>query len=350
MVGGGRRQRRARVHGGAVSRFAADPFAEAVPLPFHRSLRVLGATVRFESNSRQLLALASEAFAGLPPHRWAAGEPLRVALRLREAPAKRRATPPPPRLTSGAGLLHATIDGDNFAVVSPLARSALVVVSKAMLAFPQLLRYELIEFATLTLAARTQGLVPLHAACIGRGGRGVLVLGDSGAGKSTLGLLATLSGLDLLAEDSAFVRTRGLLATGAPNYLHVRGSALRLVANAADRAAIRRSRVITRRSGVKKFAFDLRGVRGQISRAPLRLVSVVLLSAQSAGDRPLLQPLGLSRLRRELRRLQPYALGRPEWREFEPRIAALPAFTMARASEPDEALTALRWLLRKVNR
>ena len=50
-------------------------------------------------------------------------------------------------------------------------------------------RYEMLEFAVFTLASRVQGVVPLHAACIGRRGRGLLLMGDSGAGKSTAALL-----------------------------------------------------------------------------------------------------------------------------------------------------------------
>ena len=36
--------------------------------------------------------------------------------------------------------------------------------------------------AVFTLAARVQQLVPLHAACVGLKGRGVLIMGASGAG------------------------------------------------------------------------------------------------------------------------------------------------------------------------
>jgi hypothetical protein len=330
-----------------MSRFAVDPFGESTSLPFHRTLRVLGAVVCFESNSRELLALASEAFAGLPAHRWPTAEPLKVCLRLTDPHTKVRIKPPGLRLTSGGGLLHATLDSDNFAVVSPEARSALVMASTAMLRHSHLLRYELIEFATLTLAARTQGLVPLHAACIGRAGQGILVLGDSGGGKSTLGLLSALSGLELLAEDSVFVKVRGLLATGAPNYLHVRSSALHFVESATDRGAIRRSRVIRRRSGVRKFAFDLRRAGVPLARRPLRLVGVVLLTGEPAGNRPSLAPLQTVRMRRELRRLQPYACGRPEWHDFERRVAKLPAFELARTTRPTDAVHVLRRLLRR---
>src|SRR3546814_4333811 len=95
-----------------------------------------------------------------------------------------------------------------------------------MLDWPYHLRYELIEFAVFLLAARCQRPVPLHAACVGRGGRGILLLGASGSGKSTLVLHSLLQGLDVLSEDAVFVQPDGMLATGVANFLHVRAAAL----------------------------------------------------------------------------------------------------------------------------
>ncbi len=76
-------------------------------------------------------------------------------------------------------------------------------------------RYDLMEFAAYTLAARSGGLVPLHAACIGRAGRGALVLGDSGAGKSTLCVRAVAAGFDFLAEDAGVHHARQTCARRA---------------------------------------------------------------------------------------------------------------------------------------
>ena len=116
-----------------------------------------------------------------------------------------------------------------------------------MLRFPYHTRYELIEFAVFTLASRVQGLVPLHGACVGRAGSGVLLLGPSGAGKSTVTLQCLIEGLGFLAEDSVFVVPDTLLATGVSNFLHVRADSLRWIAQrssvtknppiAGDRAA-----------------------------------------------------------------------------------------------------------------
>src|SRR3546814_20581659 len=93
-----------------------------------------------------------------------------------------------------------------------------------MLDWPYHLRYELIEFAVFLLAARCQRLVPLHAACVGRGGRGILLLGASGSGKSTLVLHSLLQGLDVLLEDAVFVQPDCMTSTGWANFLHFRAA------------------------------------------------------------------------------------------------------------------------------
>ena len=71
--------------------------------------------------------------------------------------------------------------------------------------------------------------MPLHAACVGQGGRGVLLIGESGAGKSTASLHCLLRGLDFVSEDSIFATPDTMLATGVANFLHVRCDSLHSV-------------------------------------------------------------------------------------------------------------------------
>src|SRR5579872_7026433 len=47
----------------------ADPFQERRAPEFHKVVRVLGAEIRFESNSPELMKLVDRAYAGLPAHR-----------------------------------------------------------------------------------------------------------------------------------------------------------------------------------------------------------------------------------------------------------------------------------------
>lgn len=325
----------------------ADPFDERTPR-LREHVQLLGARFQFESNSRQLLHLVESAYAGLPRHRLSDVVPrLRVRLQLMsDGPRRssRRVEPPPVAMTSAAGFLGGATQGSNFVVMSPQERSALVGISPQMLRFPYHTRYELIEFAVFTLAQRVQRLASLHAACVGRGGRGILMMGRSGAGKSTVALQCLLQGLDFLSEDAVFVEPDSLRATGIANFLHVPANSLRWIER-ENAAAIRRSPVISRRSGVKKFELDLRGGDYRLAASPLQICAVVFLSSQSAGTVPLLRPLSKSMLLARLAEEQAYATNQPEWPVFKRRISRLDAFELRRGTHPIEAVDALRALL-----
>jgi len=329
----------------------ADPFGERSASMVRRDLQLLGARFRFESNSRRLLRLVDAAFAGLPRHRLSSSIPrLRVKLVVgsgRQPQPRGRREPPPLDMLCGAGLLGGATDRSDFVVLSPQERSALVVLSSPMMRFPYHARYELIEFAVFTLAARAQRLVSLHAACVGRGGRGLLLMGPSGAGKSTLALLSLLHGFELVSEDSVFVTRDTLLATGAANFLHVGADSLRWVERSRDVAAIRASPVIRRRSGVRKFEVDLRQGTYRLAASPLEIGAIVFLSAEKAGRGPLLRPLAKSSMGARLAQEQAYAANQPQWPAFRKRIARVEAFELRRGAHPLEAVDMLRSLVER---
>lgn len=320
-----------------------DPFREQGRRPLRWRTRVLGARFEFTSNSHELLAVARDAFADVPQHRLArAPRTLRVSLsRVRgdAAPAK---PPPRPKLSSGAGMLCSHVDAQNFVVVDPAAGRALVQVSDALLRDPRLVRYEFIELAVVTLALRTQGLVPLHAACVGAKGRGLLLVGASGSGKSTLALHAALEGLDFLAEDSVFVQPASLNASGLSAYIHARGDALPLIADRRVRAAVRSAPRIQRRSGVRKHELDLRRGLARLAPAPLRIVGTVVLSSRRNGGAP--ERMGAAELKRVLRAEQAYAVSQPGWREFERRVLRAGGYRLGRMP-PGDGVSSLRKLL-----
>jgi hypothetical protein len=154
-----------------------------------------------------------------------------------------------------------------------------------------------------------------------------------------------LDGLDFLSEDSVFVAPDTMLATGVANFLHVRADSLGWLGRSREAAAIARSPVIRRRSGVEKFEVDLRRGRFQLAKSPLRIVGVVFLSSQKAGARPLLKPLSKSDLRANLALEQAYGASQPQWRTFNKNISHLAAFELRRGRHPLEAVEALRSLL-----
>jgi hypothetical protein len=325
-----------------------DPFGERSSPLLRSRIQLLGARVLFESNNKALLQLVDNAFAGLPRHRLAARLPdLRVKIWLgdRRAPVS-RAEPAPLGLISAAGLLGGATGSSNFVILSPRERTALVVVSPSMLGYPYHIRYELIEFAVYTLAARVQHLVSLHAACVGIGGRGVLMMGASGAGKSTVALQCLLDGFEFLSEDSVFVAPRTMRATGIANFLHTRADSLHWVGHSAEARVIRTSPVIRRRSGERKYEIDLRREPFKLVKRPLEIVSIVFLSSKNAGKSQLLNPLSRAALRQKLAMMQAYGASQPQWQTFTRNVSRLATFELLRGRHPAEAVDVLRTLLK----
>lgn len=323
-----------------------DPFRERRRGTRRATLQLLGARFEFESESAELMRLVDRAYAGVPRHKLSARVP-RLAVRLvlgGNAGSQKSDEPAQLVMSSGAGFLCGASPTASTAVVHPSGRAALVVVERELLRFPYHLRYELIEFAVFTLAARAQGLMPLHAACIGRGGRGLLLIGDSGAGKSTAVLHCALEGLDVVSEDSLFVAPRTLLVTGVANFLHVRRESLRFL-SAKDAKLIRGAPIIQRRSGVRKFEVDLRQRPFRLARRPLEIHGLVVLSARKAGGEPQLVPLARGEALARLRASQPYAASQPGWRILVQRLRTVPAFELRRGGHPRDSAAALRQLL-----
>lgn len=324
-----------------------DPFRERRGEHFVVRRQVLGGVFHFKSESRALLDLVDAAYVGLPPHQFATPAPeFRIELRLapcRDAPLA--GEPPPVRTQSGAGLLCGVMDASNYVIIEPAQHRALVVASQDMLDRPYHLRYELIEFAVFTLATRAQGLVPLHGACVGLHGRGVLLLGASGSGKSTLALHSLLEGLDFLAEDAVFVHPQTMLATGVANFLHVQSDAL-LAVDAPTQRWLRCSPVIRRRSGVEKYEADLRQGRGRLATRPLELVGAVFVSSRPTGHpEALLHEVAAERVAGWLQTDQPYASAQPGWYHFAHRLSQLGVHELHRGSHPRASVAALRQLL-----
>jgi len=330
---------------------ATDPFRERLPPVSRVRLPLLGGSFEFECESAQLRRLVDWAYAGLPAHRLPRrGAPFRIRLALAPRHGRTsRLAAPRINMLSGAGLLCGSTSDSDFAVVAPGERSALVTLSPRLLRFPYHARYELIEFAVFTLAARAQGLVPLHAACVGQNGRGLLLMGDSGAGKSTTSLHCLLQGLEFVTEDSAFVTADTLLATGVPNFLHVRRDVLRFVPEESV-PMIRRSPLIRRRSGVQKFEIDVRETGFRLARMPLKVTALVFASAQPPRDGILLEGLPRDGALEKLTACQPYAVGQAGWATFVKGIGKLPAFELRRARHPAEAVGALQRLLADATR
>lgn len=319
-------------------------------LATHKQL--LGARFRFRGDDVALLRIIESAYGGLPSQRFPwPGPDIDLELCLLASEGRQThgsAGPPPVRVRLAPEAPCAVMDPWNYALVSPRQCRGRVVASRDMLERPYHLRYELLEFAVFILAARCQGLVPLHGACIGRDGAGLLLLGASGAGKSTLVLHALLHGWEVLAEDAVFVHPEHLLATGVPNFLHVHDDALAGVHDRRLRDWIAHSPVIRRRSGAEKREAALAQAPGKpcMAGTPMRLAGIVALSGHCA-DPPgnCLAPATPEQAAAWLALDQAYAMAQPQWPGFRERALRLPVHVLHRAPSPGSMVDAIARLL-----
>jgi hypothetical protein len=338
----------------AIIDLESDPFGESSTVITRKTLQLMGGRFQFESASHQLMRLVDHAYLGLPRHRFSSN-PLsfRVRLMLTPAPsrpsrhnsARRRSEPLPISMLHGPDVLGATTESSTFVVLSPKHRTALLSISSEMLAFPYHTRYELLEFAVFTLASRAQHLVPLHAACVGTDGRGILLMGLSGSGKTTIALHCLLNGFDFLSEDSVFVMPTTMRATGTGNFLHVRAESLRWLEKSRERTLIEKSPVIQRRSGVTKFEVDLRRKQFRLAPAPLKIEAVAFLSAHSRRPHSLLRSMTRSEMLGKIIALQGYGARLPQWQTFIRKLRNVKSLEVRRGNHPMETVQALRSLL-----
>jgi hypothetical protein len=126
------------------------------------------------------------------------GSPLRVHIRTRPGPPPVKA---PPLFKSRPGWIQLVCDASNRGAFVPATRTGRLSISSGLLQDRDWFRRHLLE--PLVLAALDQVFfTPLHAACVTREGRSVLLCGDSGAGKSCLTYACARRGWTLVSDDA----------------------------------------------------------------------------------------------------------------------------------------------------
>ena len=330
-----------------------DHFHEHIETPYRAHYHLLGSHYSIESNDPHLIHLTSHAFTGVPKHHFHGhSRRFRIRLILEDIdanpgwPAKGKA--PVTNMYLWNGVFCKTMGPDTVLIINPQSGSAQIVVSKQMMAFPYNVRYQLIQYAVVFLAQRSEGLISLNAACIALNGKGIVLIGDNAAGKSTTSLACLIDGFEFIAEEGLVVCPNTLRVSGLSSFLHLRPDCLRFFRELKQFQNIRKFPKIMRRNVVLKLEIDTRKLNVRLARSSVEIRALVFLSGRKASTSNLVKHVTRDETRDLLEKSQPYVTSLPRWRSFFRKLSGVPAYTIARGDHPKHTVAAIRGIFNSV--
>jgi energy-coupling factor transporter ATP-binding protein EcfA2 len=177
-----------------------DTLLSNMDLPFSATFYPLGYAVEIISNDRAVLEAANESFSH---SRFArAGIPLKVRIGVSES--NNSECPPEPTRREYNHLYSLVADTDNQALLDLNTCTAFVWLTKTAVNNRIYLRYNFLEKVVYLLLGASV-VTDLHAACVSKNGKGILLCGDSGAGKSTLAYACARAGWTYTSDDTSYL-------------------------------------------------------------------------------------------------------------------------------------------------
>jgi hypothetical protein len=209
-----------------------DPVLADFELPLREVFYPLGFSLEIFTNSREVLLGAQESWGHF---RKMFDEP-KVTLHVGIIGDDTSAVPAPPRCRARNHLMVRIADVNNYSVSDMSRGFSFAWLTPAVAKNRPYLRYHFIE-AMMWDVLDALYFTSLHAACVSKRGRGILLCGDSGAGKSTLSFACARHGWLFLSDDSTcLVRGRkGRIVVGNPYQIRFRESAMEIFPELADR-------------------------------------------------------------------------------------------------------------------
>jgi len=198
-----------------------DPLLCDFEMPLRAVYYPLGFELEIATNSAGILEAAEESWGRF--RKAFAGPSLQMRIGVMEGESG--VCPPEPVCLEQRNLLARVADARNFSVSDLEQGFAFAWLTQAAVEHRPYLRWHFIEGMTWDLLG-SFCITSVHAACLKRGGHGVLLCGDSGAGKSTLSYACARHGWTYLSDDSCcLVRGRNdRLVVGNPYQIRFRES------------------------------------------------------------------------------------------------------------------------------
>ena len=169
-------------------------------LPLHRTFYPLGFAVEIITNDPDVLEAANESFGHRRLCRGSAALQIRVGI----SEGGSSKCPPEPTRREYNHLYCLVADVDNQALHDLKTCTSFVWLKKAALNNRLYFRYNFLEKVVYLLLGASV-VTDLHAGCISKNGKGILLCGHSGAGKSTLAYACARAGWTYTSDDTCYL-------------------------------------------------------------------------------------------------------------------------------------------------
>jgi hypothetical protein len=181
-----------------------DPLRSTMPLPYQNIFFPYGFPALLKSNDLKIIQTAEACWNShgnrfrVPP----------IEMRFVRSENYGRRTPPVPTFRAQATILTMIADANNFGCCDLAASFGFAFVTGAAVANRDYLRYHFLESMAYSLLD-TRYVAMIHAACVGRGGHGILLAGESGSGKSSLAYACARRGWTYISDDASAIVLHG---------------------------------------------------------------------------------------------------------------------------------------------
>jgi len=210
---------------------ALDPLLISADLPLRADFHPLGFPLHLATNSEAVVQAAACAWRAFPP----AFPSTPIELRVIVEPGD---DPPAPPLFRAQRHLIVIAAGANFAVCDHTRGFAFCRLNAACAADRDFTRYFFLEAMALFTLTQLH-VTPVHAACIARGNRALMLCGETGAGKSTLAYACARRGWTYISDNESWLlRSDGRTILGHPMRIRLRDTAAGIFPELAGHPAV----------------------------------------------------------------------------------------------------------------
>ena len=303
-------------------------------LPLRQTFYPLGFAIEIITNDPDVLCAADESFGHRRLRHGSAGLQIRIGV----AGNGGEQCPPEPTRREYNHLYSLVADTENQALLDLRTHTNFVWLNRSALKNRLYLRHNFLEKVVYLLLGASV-VTDLHAGCVSKNGRGILLCGDSGAGKTTLSYACARAGWTFTSDDTSYLINRSSVprVIGHAHRVRFRPPAKELFPELDHRE------ITPRMEGKASIEVPMRELP-TIDAAPEATVSSIVYLNRYSGAKAALIPLpegtATARMRKEL-----YSAGdiRTKHEKVLEQFASIPTFEL-QYCELDQAIEKLALL------